>query len=214
MRLVASLGVGQAVLPPQPRPSLPFLRGLGYRGSDAEVIAAAAHEDDQLLRIASSAAAMWTANAATVGPSVDSEDGRLHFMPANLHAMLHRSIEADSTFVVLKAIFADPDRFAVHPPLPGGGQLSDEGAANHTRLSVDGRPAVHVFGWGRTLATAVEGPQRFPARQTLEASRAVARALALDPAHVVFAQQDPAGIDAGAFHTDVWPSVRAAAAFA
>jgi succinylarginine dihydrolase len=203
MAFVASLGVPQAVLPPHPRPSVSFLRRLGFGGSDAEVIADAATRDEQLLRIASSAAAMWTANAATVAPSADTADGRLHLVPANLHTMLHRAIEADTTRATLTAIFSDASRFAVHGPLPGGGQLADEGAANHTRLAVPGRPAVHVFGWGRSFAYEVDGPRRFPARQTLEASRAVARLLALDAQHVMFARQDPVGIDAGAFHTDV-----------
>ena len=63
--------------------------------------------------------------------------------------MFHRALEADTTHRVLRAIFADEQRFAVHEPLPGGGQFADEGAANHTRLFVEGRPAVHVFAWGR-----------------------------------------------------------------
>src|SRR5215472_13635281 len=65
MRFVASLGVGQAVLPPQPRPSLRTLRALGFVGDDARVLARAATEAEHLLRLVSSAAAMWTANAAT-----------------------------------------------------------------------------------------------------------------------------------------------------
>src|SRR5437660_9881134 len=80
MRFVASLGVGQALLPPHERPSLRTLRRLGFRGSDEQVIAAAARDPelrDHLLRISSSAAAMWTANAATCVPAADSADGRL-----------------------------------------------------------------------------------------------------------------------------------------
>src|SRR5690242_2694348 len=69
MRFVSSLGVGQAVLPPQPRPSLKALRALGFVGSDEEVVTRAARESDHLLRLCSSAASMWTANAATVAPS-------------------------------------------------------------------------------------------------------------------------------------------------
>ena len=49
-------------------------------------------------------------------------------------------------------------RFAVHAPLPGGGQFADEGAANHIRLSVDGRPAMHLFAWGRSTWHRGEGP--------------------------------------------------------
>jgi succinylarginine dihydrolase len=203
MRFVRGLGVAQAVLPPQLRPSVSALRSLGFRGRDEEVIAAAASGDGLALRLCSSASAMWTANAATVAPSRDAADGKVHLTPANLHAMFHRSLEAGTTERVLRAIFADEARFVVHDPLPGGGQLADEGAANHTRLATD-RGAVHLFAWGRsTWDTSVPEPRRHPARQTLEASQAVARLHRLDPSRCLFVRQDPDGIDAGAFHTDV-----------
>src|SRR5438105_7849326 len=179
MRFVASLGVGQAVLPPHERPSLRTLRRLGFRGSDEEVLAPAARDPelkDQLLRISSSAAAMWTANAATAVPGADAADGRAHLMPANLTAMFHRSLEAETTARVLRAIFADARRFEVHDPLPGGAHFADEGAANHTRLHADGRPATHLFAWGRSaFGSASQEPVRYPARQTREASHALAR---------------------------------------
>jgi succinylarginine dihydrolase len=203
MRFVHSLGAGQAVLPPHPRPSLRALRALGFTGSDEHVLARAAKEAFHLVRLASSAAAMWTANAATVAPSADTSDARVHLTPANLQAMFHRAIEADTTTSVLRAIFHDPARFVVHDPLPGGGQFADEGAANHTRLFVDGRSAVHLFAWGRRAWGEFIGPKRFPARQTLEASQAVARLHQLDAQRTIFAQQSPEGIDGGAFHTDV-----------
>jgi len=208
MRFVASLGVGQAVLPPHERPSLRTLRRLGFRGSDEEVIARAARDPelkDQLLRISSSAAAMWTANAATAVASADAEDGRLHLIPANLTAMFHRSLEAETTARVLREIFADSGRFEVHDPLPGGAHFSDEGAANHTRLFAEEVPAVHLFAWGTRAfgQTAAGTPVRYPARQTREASHALARLGQVDPARALFPQQHPRGIDAGAFHTDV-----------
>lgn len=203
MRFLARLGVGQAVLPPQPRPSLRALRRLGFRGSDDEVISAAA-KNDHLLRLCSSAAAMWTANAATVAPSTDTADGRLHLTPANLQQMFHRSIEAETTYDVLRSIFRDSRYFEVHEPLPGGGQLADEGAANHTRLSVNGGPAVHLFAWGRSAwQKDLPIPKKHPARQTLEASESLARLNRVDPARTLFPRQDPEGIDGGAFHTDV-----------
>ena len=43
----------------------------------------------------------------------------------------------------------------------------------------------------------------FPARQTFEASSAVARLHKLDPEKTVFARQNPEAIDAGVFHNDV-----------
>jgi succinylarginine dihydrolase len=203
MRFVASLGVGQAVLPPQPRPSLRTLRALGFTGKDEAVVRHAATEAEALLRLVSSAAAMWTANAATVAPSEDSADKKMHLTPANLAAMFHRSLEADTTFAVLGRIFEDARHFSVHAPLPGGAHLADEGAANHTRLAVPGRPAVHLFAWGRSSFRPSTVPVRFPARQTQEASEALARLHALAPGACLFPQQAPAGIDAGAFHTDV-----------
>src|SRR5256712_13704118 len=133
MRLVAALGVGQAVLPPHERPRMRTLRQLGFRGSDEEVLAAAAAGDDHLLRLCSSAAAMWTANAATCAPSEDSADRRLHLVPANLTSMFHRVLEADPTARVLRTIFAVSARFAVPEPVPGGAQLPAAGAASRRR---------------------------------------------------------------------------------
>ena len=208
MRFVASLGVAQAVLPPHERPSLRTLRRLGFRGSDEEVIAQAARDPelkDQLLRISSSAAAMWTANAATAIPSSDAADHRLHLMPANLTAMFHRSLEAETTARVLRAIFADGQKFEVHDPLPGGGHFSDEGAANHSRLFAEGN-VVHLFAWGRRAfgdPSPAGEPSLYPARQTREASHALARLGMVEAGRALFPQQHPVGIDAGAFHTDV-----------
>ena len=203
MKFVHDMGVGQAVLPPHQSPSLQTVRQLGFVGTDEEVITRAARENDHLLRLCSSAAAMWTANAATVAPSSDTFDHRVHDTTANLCCMLHRAIEADTTHSVLRAVFADQSHFAVHAPLPGGGQFSDEGAANHLRLVDGSERGVHLFAWGRRAWGEFRGPHKYPARQTLEASEAVARLHQLDAARVHFVQQDPDGIDAGAFHTDV-----------
>jgi len=209
IRFVASLGVGQAVLPPHERPSLRTLRRLGFRGADEEVLAQASRDPelkDQILRISSSAAAMWTANAATCVPSADAQDQRVHLIPANLTAMFHRSLEAETTTRVLRTIFSDAKRFEVHDPLPGGAQFADEGAANHTRLFLEGRPAAHLLAWGRRAfggPSPAGEPSRNPARQTREASHALARLGQLNPARALFPQQHPKGIDAGAFHTDV-----------
>lgn len=202
MRFVHDLGVGQAVLPPQPRPSLRTLRRLGFTGTDEEMIVRAAREAPHLLRLCSSASAMWAANAANVAPSSDTADGRLHLTAANLVAMFHRSIEADTTTAVLRTIFRDERRFAVHEPLPGSSLFGDEGAANHMRLFTR-RGAAHVFGWGRSEWRSAAGPTRFHARQTLEASQAIARLHLLAPERVLFPRQHPDGIDAGAFHSDV-----------
>jgi succinylarginine dihydrolase len=201
MRHVRELGVAQAVLPPQPRPSVALLRRLGFAGDDGQVLEHALREAPELLHSASSASSMWAANAATVVPSCDTRDGKAHFVPANLVSLLHRSLEAETTERVLRAIFADSSHFTVHPPLPASEALTDEGAANHSRLfSRQGR--VHLFGWGRR-PDRLAPTSKFPARQTEQASRAVARACQLEQALLLSWQQEPRGIDAGAFHCDV-----------
>jgi succinylarginine dihydrolase len=202
MRFVRELGVAQAILPPQDRPSLTTLRRLGFFGSDEEVLAKAAAGDGLMLRVCSSASSMWTANAATVAPSCDTSDGRVHFVPANLQQMFHRSIEAPTTTRVLRAIFADESAFVVHDPLPGGGHFADEGAANQTRLATS-KGVAHLFAWGKHAWGGGPSPKRFPARQTREASLALARLHRIEKAKCLFPQQHPDGIDRGAFHTDV-----------
>src|SRR5271167_1852222 len=86
MRLLLELGACQALLPPLPRPDLGLLRACGLGGDDAGVLASAASQPE-LLQLASSSAFMWTANCATVVPSADSADRRLHLVCANLVAM-------------------------------------------------------------------------------------------------------------------------------
>jgi succinylarginine dihydrolase len=202
MRFVASLGVGQAVLPPQPRPDLRTLRQLGFSGDDAAVLRKAATSQPEFLRLCSSASAMWTANAATIAASADTDDGKLHATVANLNSMFHRSLEAPLTSRVLARIFADETQFCVHDALPNAALFGDEGAANHTRFSTRAGN-LHLFGYGRSALRALPRPQAFIARQTLEASLAVARANHVREERALFWQQEPSGIDAGAFHTDV-----------
>ncbi len=201
MRTLAALGVGQAVLPPQPRPCLQTLRRLGFTGSDAQVLDAVLRRAPELLAACSSASSMWAANAASYAPSSDTSDAKAHFTVANLASMFHRSLEAQQTRATLRAIFADSSAFEVHDELPAGLHFSDEGAANHTRLTVEGSPALHIFGWGRRAFG--ETTHHFPARQTFEASEAVARLNCLNEDGVLLWQQDPLGIERGAFHSDV-----------
>jgi succinylarginine dihydrolase len=203
MRALAARGFPQADLPPHERPYLPALRALGFSGSDAVILQRATRDAPALLAACSSAAAMWVANAATVSPSADTADGRVHFTPANLVSHFHRSLEAPTTTAVLRGIFADAAHFAVHDPLPAAPQLS-EGAANHTRFAVDSNaPGVEFFVYGKHGIGGGIAPVRFPARQTREAVAAIARRHGLAPARTVFAQQNPVAIDAGVFHNDV-----------
>jgi len=204
MKRLADLGFAQGLLPPQERPSIRLLHALGFSGSDAAVIEQAAKRAPELLAAASSASAMWTANAATVSPSADTPDARVHFTPANLCSKLHRAIEHGATRATLAAIFASPAHFVVHEALPGTAALADEGAANHTRLCADyGAPGVELFVYGRSEFRKLREPARYPARQTFEASRALAHRHGLPDDATVFAQQNPDAIDAGVFHNDV-----------
>ncbi len=137
MKTLADRGFVQGILPPQPRPNMTMLRSIGFQGSDEQVIQRAAKEAPQLLSAFSSASSMWTANAATVSPSADSADGKVHFTVANLNNKLHRMQEAPITSAILRATFADERYFAHHAALPQHGDLGDEGAANHNRFCGD-----------------------------------------------------------------------------
>ena len=200
MKTLADLGLPQFVLPPHERPNIPFLRTLGFTGSDAQVLEQAWKDAPSFAAAACSASPMWAANAATVTPSADSADGRVHFTPANLVTNLHRSLEHQQTKRALDALFPDPARFAVHDALPSVAHLADEGAANHVRLCADhGTPGVNLLVWGREAYEPWTGP--YPARQTFEASQAIARRHGASG--TVLARQSRAAIAGGTFHNDV-----------
>ena len=185
MRANIGLGLTQGIFLPQPRPDHDWLARLATNYADAP-----AHLQAQAL----SASSMWAANAATVSPAADTADGRCHLTVANLATMPHRSHEARWTLAQLRTAFADP-AFVVHEEIPAS--FGDEGAANHMRLADRHDTAgVEVFVYGR-------GGGAFPARQHREASEAVARSHRLDSDSVIFAEQSPAAIAAGAFHNDV-----------
>jgi len=206
MKTVASLGIGQAILPPLLRPDLDMLRNLGFTGkTDGELISQTFRVSPQLVANCYSAANMWTANAATVSPSIDCEDGKLNLTPANLASTLHRSLEAEQTPHNLHRIFADTDHFVVHPPLASIVALTDEGAANHTRLCPQhDQPGIEIFVYGIDwLRPETPRPQKFPARQTRLACEAIGRRHQLSPDRTLYWQQSPIAIDSGVFHNDV-----------
>lgn len=203
MKALADAGFAQAVIPPQERPGVEALRLLGFNGTDEQVVEKAWRQAPHLLSAASSASSMWVANAATVCPSADALDGKVHLTVANLNNKFHRASEAPTTERLLRAIFRDEAHFSVHPALPQVAMFGDEGAANHNRLGGDyGEPGIQLFVYGREESGGLI-PARYPARQTLEASQAVARVNQVNPKQVIFAQQNPAVIDQGVFHNDV-----------
>lgn len=178
-------GLTQGFLLPLPRPNARLLKRLAVDET----------ADPALTRAAWSASSMWTANAATVSPAADTADGKCHLTPANLVTMLHRGQEWQDTAAQLKIAFGNTDHFAVHDAVPAS--FGDEGAANHMRFCVThDAPGVEVFVYGRPGG-------KFPARQHEQASRAVARLNRLAPDRTVFVEQNPAAIEAGAFHNDV-----------
>ncbi|WP_299328240.1 N-succinylarginine dihydrolase [Parasphingopyxis sp.] len=186
MRANIRLGLVQGAFLPQRRPDEAWLKSLG---TDT------AHAGPALLANAMSASSMWTANAATVSPAPDTADGRCHLTPANLVTMPHRSHEWPETLAQLRLAFADAAHFAVHDPVPP--PFGDEGAANFMRLTAaHGEPGIEIFVYGES-----GGP--FPARQHVEASKAVARKHGLDPERTIFVEQSTRAIAAGAFHNDV-----------
>lgn len=205
MRLLANLGLKQALLPPHQRPNLVLLYQLGFRGSPAQQIERAYREAPELLQAAYSSSFMWAANAATVSSSFDAADQRVHFTAANLVSNLHRHQEGDFAKILLERLFPDQKYFVHHPLLPKSWITADEGAANHSRLCASqGQSAVNLFVYGRqALQNSEPLPAKFPARQSLEASVTIVRSHQLDPQKVVFAQQNPEAIDAGVFHNDV-----------
>ncbi|MGE3142114.1 MAG: N-succinylarginine dihydrolase [Hyphomonadaceae bacterium] len=200
MRVLMGMGVAQGVLAPQERPNIPLLRALGFAGSDAAVWAAAWAQAPAIARAAASASSMWAANAATISPSADCGDRRLHASAANLLTMLHRAQEAPAATRMLRAILGDQTHFAVHEPLPAHAAFADEGAANHMRMAAaHDAPGVEIFVYGRDVEI---GPgTRFPARQARAAGEALARRHGV--ARAVLARQSPRAIEAGAFHNDV-----------
>ena len=206
MKALHDMGFVQGVLPPHERPHIKTLRDVfGFTGTDGDILAKAWQANPNYVLASASASPMWMANAATISPSGDTADGKVHFTPANLCAMFHRSIEHDVTGRALAATFPDPDHFTHHPALPAVSHFGDEGAANHTRFCDDyGTAGVEFFVFGRyAFQGSHTQPGRYPARQTFEAGSAIARRHGLSDARTVHAQQNPHLIDAGVFHNDV-----------
>ena len=202
MRLLHQLGLKQAVLPPQLRPNLKLLHTLGFTGSIIHQLNQAKKNNPRALSAAFSASSMWAANAATATPSSDTKDQRVHFTAANLMHHLHRHQEADASKVLFETIFSNQQHFVHHDVLPKTPDYNDEGAANHNRFAKNhGAPGLHLFIYDREAENKIS--LNFPARQTLEASHAIARKHALPSDKIIFAAQNPHAIDAGVFHNDV-----------
>ena len=205
MKALYDMGLNQGVFAPQERPDIYTLKRLGFQGTDTQILAAAYKTSPMLLASCCSASAMWTANAATISPSADTLNGKVHFTAANLANKFHRSLEPKATSNILKAMFADDRYFHHHQHLNDNEHLGDEGAANHTRLcQAYGDTGLEIFTFGRFAFNRNKpAPIKYPARQTIEASQAIARLHGLSTDNTIFVQQNPTVIDQGVFHNDV-----------
>ena len=198
-RRLLSLGVTVGILPPQLRPSLKELKK-HFTGDEASIIEQAVKTNPALLESLSSSSSMWVANAATITPPHDNDDGMLHVTVANLHTNLHRRIEALDTYLVLRQVFAQVPHAVVDLPLDASDGLRDEGAANHMRLAASHSTAgLNVFVYG------TDGNPRDPrtARQTLDASQHIIARHKLSDDAAICVKQNPAAIEQGVFHNDV-----------
>ena len=202
IKFLSSLGSKEAIIVPQPRPDISYLREIGFEGSDLEILNKAYKKDPSLLKIVFSSAFMWTANAAMISPSSDSRDAKCHITVANLTANKHRAIEAKFTYRYFSKNLAS-ENIIVNPALES--RLMDEGAANHTRFSKDyASPGLELFVYGYSSDNeAISKPNKFPARQSLESCENIIEKHQLDMDRVVLDQQNPKVIDAGVFHNDV-----------
>ena len=199
MRLIMEQGIPQGFFLPHERPNLNILRALGFEGADDEVINRVAKQNPALLKNIYSASAMWTANAATFSPSIDSYDQNIHITPANLNTMFHRSIEHQFTKVQLELIFGGAAK--IHNPIKNISGYGDEGAANHLRVSAQHlKPGFQIFVYG---SSAFEAQQGLIARQAEEISQAVSTQHQLDPDRVLFLKQNEQAINSGSFHNDI-----------
>ncbi|MFO0923136.1 MAG: N-succinylarginine dihydrolase [Pirellulales bacterium] len=203
MRKLHELGIPQGLLPPSVRPLRKLIREAGFLGEWEDQLATAYTQAPEILSAAFSSAFMWTANAATVCPSMDSSDRKLHITPANLVANIHRFHEAEDRSALLRHALGQTS-VAIHPPLPSTWYWRDEGAANHMRLW--GQPqlqGVHLFVYGADHQKPLTNQPYFLSRQSLAASQAIARQHQIPNDRVHFLTQSSIAIQSGVFHNDV-----------
>jgi len=198
IKFLFQLGSIEAIIPPHRRPYLDILNFYGYSGTPMEKILQAYSLDPKVFKAIFSSSSMWTANAATVTPSLDSLDKKVHITPANLKTNFHRSFESQVNYRILRKIFKS-SFFSIHAPL--NTSYPDEGGANHVRLAPrHGSQGVELFVYG-------EQPNgdtlQFPARQSFQASKQLTELHKLSSDNFVLACQSARAIDAGVFHNDV-----------
>ena len=190
MKAMHDLGLKQGIIPPLLRPNFSELKHLGFKGKVHTILNKAAKTAPELLTAVYSSSSMWTANCATVTPSCDAKDKRLHLTPANLVSNFHRSIEANENYGLLKLIFSNKKIFKIHPPLPKCDDFADEGAANHMRLSSsDFSKGLEIFVYGKEKGKT--SSRKYPARQSLSASTSIIRNHKLSQEVLIYSSKIP-----------------------
>ena len=198
--ILIACGLEQGFFLPHERPFIPGLKKLGFGGTDAEILSSAFNHSKVLLSNFSSASSMWAANAATISPSPDTRDNKIHLTPANLNTMFHRSIETEFTYQQCKIIFPK-EYFEIHNPAVTISGYGDEGAANHLRISKShNEKGFEIFVYGESgFKTAKKSVKR----QALEVSRSIALNHKLDMQNTFFLQQNYQAVEEGSFHNDI-----------
>jgi succinylarginine dihydrolase len=200
IKFMAQLGSIEAIIPPHRRPYLDILKFYGYSGSPMEQIIQAYSIDPKVFKAIFSSSSMWTANSATVTPSSDSLDKKVHITPANLKSNFHRSFEASANYRIIRKIFKS-HHFSVHAPL--NTSFPDEGAANHVRLAPrHGSKGIELFVYGDQSSPDSQ-TLKFQARQSFEASKQITELHKLSADGFLLACQSSSAINAGVFHNDV-----------
>uniref|UniRef100_A0A486XTD6 Succinylarginine dihydrolase n=1 Tax=Rheinheimera sp. BAL341 TaxID=1708203 RepID=A0A486XTD6_9GAMM len=200
MQLLLEEGVPQVIFPPHRRPDMQTLKSCGFTGDMHNTISRADKFSKGYLESLLAASSVWTANAATITPSADSEDGKVHITTANLSSHFHRSIEASQTHAKLARVFACDKFFSLHKPLPSHSSFSDEGAANHMRFRVPGENrGLNIF----VYCNDPDSPEYNQGRQTLWASKAICQLHALSDTRVLLQKQSNEAISRGIFHNDI-----------
>jgi succinylarginine dihydrolase len=195
-----SYGSQQGFFLPHERPFIPGLKKLGFNGTDEEILSLAFRHSKVLLNNFSSASSMWAANAATISPSPDTQDNKIHLTPANLNSMFHRSIETEFTYQQCKIIFPK-EYFEIHNPAVSISGYGDEGAANHLRISKsNNEKGFEIFVYGES---GFKIDKTLVKRQALEVSRSIAINHKLDMENTFFLQQKHQAIEEGSFHNDI-----------
>ena len=195
-----SYGSQQGFFLPHERPFIPGLKKLGFNGTDEEILSLAFRHSKVLLNNFSSASSMWAANAATISPSPDTQDNKIHLTPANLNSMFHRSLETEFTYQQCKIIFPK-EYFEIHNPAVSISGYGDEGAANHLRISKsDNEKGFEIFVYGES---GFKIDKTLVKRQALEVSRSIAINHKLDMENTFFLQQKHQAIEEGSFHNDI-----------